>query len=79
MKNVLSIFLLVFAVSLTSPAVGQPRGLPDFAELVERHGAALVNITTTQVYTKLDFQHLAKVYDAAHPRAKPRGQTESDE
>jgi integrase/recombinase XerC len=27
------------------------------------------NITTTQVYTKLDFQHLAKVYDAAHPRA----------
>jgi integrase/recombinase XerC len=30
------------------------------------------NITTTQVYTKLDFQHLAKVYDAAHPRAKRR-------
>ena len=30
------------------------------------------NITTTQVYTKLDFQHLAKVYDAAHPRAKKR-------
>ncbi len=30
------------------------------------------NITTTQVYTKLDFQHLAKVYDAAHPRAKPK-------
>ncbi len=28
------------------------------------------NITTTQVYTKLDHQHLAKVYDAAHPRAK---------
>jgi integrase/recombinase XerC len=28
------------------------------------------HITTTQVYTKLDFQHLAKVYDAAHPRAK---------
>ena len=28
------------------------------------------NITTTQVYTHLDFQHLAKVYDAAHPRAK---------
>jgi integrase/recombinase XerC len=31
------------------------------------------HITTTQVYTKLDFQHLAKVYDAAHPRAKPKG------
>ena len=28
------------------------------------------NISTTQVYTRLDFQHLAKVYDAAHPRAK---------
>ena len=28
------------------------------------------NISTTQVYTQLDFQHLAKVYDAAHPRAK---------
>ncbi len=27
------------------------------------------DITTTQVYTRLDFQHLAKVYDAAHPRA----------
>jgi integrase/recombinase XerC len=29
-----------------------------------------VNIATTQVYTHLDFQHLANVYDAAHPRAK---------
>ena len=28
------------------------------------------NITTTQVYTHLDFQALAKVYDASHPRAK---------
>ena len=28
------------------------------------------SISTTQVYTRLDFQHLAKVYDAAHPRAK---------
>lgn len=28
------------------------------------------NISTTQVYTHLDFQHLAKSYDAAHPRAK---------
>ena len=31
------------------------------------------NITTTQVYTRLDFQHLAKVYDAAHPRATLAG------
>lgn len=28
------------------------------------------NISTTQIYTHLDFQHLAKVYDTAHPRAK---------
>ena len=28
------------------------------------------NIATTQIYTHLDFQHLAKVYDGAHPRAK---------
>lgn len=28
------------------------------------------SITTTQVYTRLDFQHLARAYDAAHPRAK---------
>jgi integrase/recombinase XerC len=30
------------------------------------------NIGTTQVYTHLDFQHLAKVYDSAHPRARRR-------
>ena len=30
------------------------------------------DIGTTQVYTHLDFQHLAKVYDAAHPRAKKK-------
>lgn len=30
------------------------------------------NISTTQVYTHLDFQHLAKIYDAAHPRAKKK-------
>ncbi len=30
------------------------------------------NISTTQVYTRLDFQHLARAYDAAHPRAKAR-------
>jgi integrase/recombinase XerC len=28
------------------------------------------NISTTQVYTRLDFQHLAKAYDAAHPRSR---------
>jgi integrase/recombinase XerC len=30
------------------------------------------NLSTTQVYTHLDFQHLAKVYDDAHPRARRR-------
>ncbi|MEW5790999.1 MAG: tyrosine recombinase XerC [Pseudomonadota bacterium] len=30
------------------------------------------NIGTTQIYTHLDFQHLAKVYDQAHPRARRR-------
>jgi integrase/recombinase XerC len=28
------------------------------------------SIASTQIYTHLDFQHLAKVYDAAHPRAR---------
>jgi integrase/recombinase XerC len=39
------------------------------------------NITTTQVYTRLDFQHLARAYDAAHPRARrtsaPNSESES--
>jgi integrase/recombinase XerC len=30
------------------------------------------NIGTTQIYTHLDFQHLATVYEAAHPRARRR-------
>ena len=37
------------------------------------------SITTTQVYTRLDFQHLAQVYDKSHPRAhiaaKPSART----
>lgn len=32
------------------------------------------SLTTTQIYTKLDFQHLAKVYDSAHPKAKKERQ-----
>ena len=35
------------------------------------------DIATTQIYTHLDFQHLAKVYDAAHPRAKRKTRVES--
>ena len=30
------------------------------------------NLSATQIYTALDFQHLAKIYDAAHPRAKKK-------
>ncbi len=30
------------------------------------------SIASTQVYTSLDFQHLAKIYDQAHPRAKKK-------
>ncbi len=33
------------------------------------------DVGTTQIYTHLDFQHLAKVYDAAHPRARKRRST----
>jgi integrase/recombinase XerC len=31
------------------------------------------SLSTTQIYTHLDFQHLARTYDAAHPRARRRG------
>ncbi|MEY4683644.1 MAG: tyrosine recombinase XerC [Pseudomonadota bacterium] len=34
------------------------------------------NLSTTQVYTHLDYQHLAKVYDQAHPRAKRKKEGE---
>ncbi len=36
------------------------------------------SIASTQVYTHLDFQHLAKVYDTAHPRAKLKTAPDSD-
>jgi integrase/recombinase XerC len=31
------------------------------------------NISTTQIYTHLDFQHLARTYESSHPRARRRG------
>jgi integrase/recombinase XerC len=36
------------------------------------------DLGTTQIYTHLDFQHLAKVYDAAHPRAELRPEDETE-
>ncbi|MBB3230479.1 tyrosine-type recombinase/integrase [Halomonas stenophila] len=36
------------------------------------------NLATTQVYTRLDWQHLAASYDAAHPRARRRRSDDSD-
>ena len=35
------------------------------------------NISTTQVYTHLDFQHLAQIYDQTHPRARAKRKGES--
>lgn len=37
------------------------------------------DIATTQIYTHLDFQHLARVYDAAHPRARRRSGDSGDD
>lgn len=36
------------------------------------------NIATTQIYTHLDFQHLASVYDKAHPRAQRKSKPDSE-
>lgn len=36
------------------------------------------DISTTQVYTHLDFQHLAEVYDATHPRARSKGKASNE-
>ena len=72
MKKIIIAFALAFASLLSLQTLAQARDLPDFTELVEKHGATVVNISTTQVYTRLDFQHLAKAYDAAHPRAKSK-------
>lgn len=37
------------------------------------------SITSTQIYTRLDFQHLARVYDQAHPRARKQQDASQDD
>lgn len=49
MKKLFSTLLLAVVVSFSTLSVAQQRSLPEFSELVERHGAAVVNISTTQV------------------------------
>ena len=37
------------------------------------------NLSTTQIYTRLDWQQLAEVYDQAHPRARRKSASVNDE
>ncbi|RTL21898.1 MAG: tyrosine recombinase XerC [Burkholderiales bacterium] len=78
--STLRVMLSARAVSAGSPAHVHPHMLRhsfashllqssgDLRAVQELLGHA--HITTTQVYTQLDHQHLARIYDAAHPRAK---------
>ena len=55
---------------LKAAANGVLQSSGDLRAVQEMLGHA--SIRSTQVYTHLDFQHLARAYDAAHPRAKKR-------
>ena len=59
---------LLFSLSFASHLLESSRDLRGVQELLGH-----ANISTTQVYTHLDFQHLARTYEKAHPRAKRRG------
>jgi serine protease Do len=48
MKRLVVLFLLIFIHSFALAQTPQARGLPDFTELVEKQGSAVVNISTTQ-------------------------------
>jgi serine protease Do len=48
MKRLVAVALLALPLALPLPAVSQPRELPDFTQIVETQGLAVVNISTTQ-------------------------------
>ncbi len=83
MRKLLSIFLFLLSASFAAPAFAQARGLPDFADLVEKHGAAVVNISTTQVVkgrnmqSPLPFDEDDPMFDLFRRFMPPQGQGRS--
>ncbi len=83
MRKLLSIFLFLLSASFAAPAFAQARGLPDFADLVEKHGAAVVNISTTQVIkgrnmqSPLPFDEDDPMFDLFRRFMPPQGQGRS--
>ena len=63
------------AVRAILPKLGRLERVSNLRAVQEMLGHA--DIGTTQIYTHLDFQHLAAVYDSAHPRAKRSKGTDS--
>ena len=83
MRKLLSIFLFLLSASFAAPAFAQARGLPDFADLVEKHGATVVNISTTQVVkgrnmqSPLPFDEDDPMFDLFRRFMPPQGQGRS--
>ncbi len=83
MRKLLSIFLFLLSAPFAAPLFAQARGLPDFADLVEKHGAAVVNISTTQVVkgrnmqSPLPFDEDDPMFDLFRRFMPPQGQGRS--